>query len=195
MRVLMIGNSYTFYHDMPSMLSEELRSRGVEAEVVSVTKGGRRLIENLTPGDEQGEAIRAYGAEGGWDVLILQGHSVESILGFEELREGVLGLSDLIRAKRTLLYVTWSRHPDHPLLAEQGWTYAEMTEKIAAAYETVAAAAGAACCHVGRAFSRYVAEGGDPADLYFHDLHHSSPEGSRLAARTLADGILSDQAR
>ena len=42
MRILMLGNSFTFANDMPAMLAEL-----TEAEVVHHTRGGARLAEQL----------------------------------------------------------------------------------------------------------------------------------------------------
>lgn len=40
MNILFIGNSYTYYNDMPKMLESLARAAGFYAEVASVTKGG-----------------------------------------------------------------------------------------------------------------------------------------------------------
>ena len=42
MRILMLGNSFTYYHDMPKILAQML-----DAEVVAHTRGGARLAEQL----------------------------------------------------------------------------------------------------------------------------------------------------
>ena len=44
MRILMLGNSFTYYNDMPAMLAEI-----TGAEVVQNTRGGARLKEQLSP--------------------------------------------------------------------------------------------------------------------------------------------------
>ena len=44
MRILMLGNSYIFTNDLPSMLAEI-----TGAEVVQNTRGGARLREQLNP--------------------------------------------------------------------------------------------------------------------------------------------------
>ncbi len=44
MRILMLGNSFTFANDMPAMLAEL-----TGAEVVHHTRGGARLAEQLNP--------------------------------------------------------------------------------------------------------------------------------------------------
>ena len=49
MRILMLGNSFTFANDMPAMLAEL-----TGAEVVHHTRGGSRLAEQLNPKTKNG---------------------------------------------------------------------------------------------------------------------------------------------
>ena len=49
MRILMLGNSFTFANDMPVMLAEL-----TGAEVVQHTRGGARLSEHLNPSTKLG---------------------------------------------------------------------------------------------------------------------------------------------
>ena len=49
MRILMLGNSFTFYNDMPKTLAQL-----TGAEVVAHTRGGAWLAEQLNPETEMG---------------------------------------------------------------------------------------------------------------------------------------------
>ena len=49
MRILMLGNSFTFVNNMPSTLAEL-----TGAEVVQHTRGGARLAEQLNPKTKMG---------------------------------------------------------------------------------------------------------------------------------------------
>ena len=49
MRILMLGNSFTFANNMPAMLAEL-----TGAEVVHHTRGGARLAEQLNPKTKTG---------------------------------------------------------------------------------------------------------------------------------------------
>ena len=66
MRILMLGNSFTFYNDMPSLLAEL-----TGAEVVSHTRGGARLAEHLNPETEMGEKTLPALENETWDYVIL----------------------------------------------------------------------------------------------------------------------------
>ena len=67
MRILMLGNSFTFFNDMPDMLAEL-----TGAEVVAHTRGGARLSEQLNPNTRMGAATQAALREEKWDYVVLQ---------------------------------------------------------------------------------------------------------------------------
>ena len=43
MKILMLGNSYTYFFDMPKILQGLFDANGVDAQVDSITAGGRVL--------------------------------------------------------------------------------------------------------------------------------------------------------
>ena len=51
MKILMLGNSYTYFFDMPKILQALFDDNRVNAKVDSVTAGGRRLAQNVDEGD------------------------------------------------------------------------------------------------------------------------------------------------
>ena len=60
MKILFIGNSYTYFNDMPRLLEQLMRDNGIDVTVDSVTKGGRKLFENLQANDENSEKINVF---------------------------------------------------------------------------------------------------------------------------------------
>ena len=52
MKILFVGNSYTYYNDMPKLLEGLANANGHPAEVFAVTKGGRKLHQHLDVEDE-----------------------------------------------------------------------------------------------------------------------------------------------
>ena len=67
MRILMLGNSFTFTNNMPQILA------GLTgAEVVHLTRGGARLSEHLTPKAKLGTQTQALLANERWEYVILQ---------------------------------------------------------------------------------------------------------------------------
>ena len=70
MRVLMLGNSFTYFNDMPKILAELLGE-----EVVSHTRGGAFLSEQLNAETEMGAKTLKALQEEQWDYVVLQEQS------------------------------------------------------------------------------------------------------------------------
>ncbi len=180
MKVLFVGNSYTYFNDMPQIFENLARENGHDVTVHSVTRGGRRLITNLNPDDACTQELNALLSENKYDVSILQEQSLGALLKFESFLEGARGVSLAIGAKRTILYSTWARDFESPTLAENGWEHEKMALDIAAAYNKVASDIGAEVSHVGLAFLK--AERLCTSSLYKDDKSHPSYLGSVVAA-------------
>lgn len=181
MNILFIGNSYTFYHDMPKLLEALALENGMEVRVDSVTKGGRRLYENLAAEDEKHLRIEVLVSENSYDVLFLQEQSFFALVDYEKFEYGVSRLIDAVKAKRNILYATWGRKSGSDVLKKHGWTSQEMTFGLDAAYRKAANACGAEVSPVGMCFYR-IAERYPALELYDADLSHPSYLGSCVAA-------------
>ncbi len=179
MRILFIGNSYTYYNDMPKLFESLARENGKDVSVDSVTKGGRRLAQNLCEGDEHNAKICALLKNNAYDVLILQEQSYLALVDYEQFERGVEGLIKLVGAKRNVLYATWGRKSGADLLAEHGWTSKGMTEMLCDAYCRAAEKCSAEISHVGLAFADLSASD-TSVDLYDPDLSHPSYIGTCL---------------
>ena len=79
MKVLMLGNSFTFFHDMPGILASLLN-----AEVDSVTRGGAYLYQHIDPSDELCTITHKLLTEEKWDYVVLQDQSQGPITHPEE---------------------------------------------------------------------------------------------------------------
>ena len=76
MRILMLGNSFTFANNMPETLANL-----IDAEVVQHTRGGARLAEQLNPDTKMGGMTQAALENEKWDYVILQEMSNELLQG------------------------------------------------------------------------------------------------------------------
>ena len=76
------------------------------------------------------------------------------------------------------------------MLSELSLSSAEMTARLCAAYNEAGDAYGMKVADVGLAFSHY-AQTHPMTDLYNPDLSHPSLTGSRIAAGTILDAVLS----
>ena len=180
MKILFVGNSYTFFNDLPTMFMDLLFENGIEVDVESVTKGGRALNENFTKVDETANALREK-AVNEYDLLILQEQSILPIIDYDKFLFGVRETVNLISACKVMLYATWGRREGHPVLEEHGWTRLGMTEDLRSAYASAGKEVGALVSNVGLAFAA-VLESNPDIELYKSDLTHPSRLGSALAA-------------
>ena len=181
MRVLFIGNSYTFFNDMPKLLEKLAEENGKDLYCDSVTKGGRHLYQNLADGDENGEKIKALANEIAYDALFLQEQSFFPIVDLEKFLYGARSLKDIVNAKRTILYSTWGRKEGSSKLEELALTSEEMTEKLTNAYISVAEEINSEISKVGKVFLK-LSKSIPEIELYNKDLSHPSYEGSAIAS-------------
>ena len=188
MNILFIGNSYTYFSDLPTLFANLCRANGQDVRVDSVTCGGRKLYENLdmfgndlNPDDEYAKKIAELIDEVEYDVLFLQEQSCLPILNPTAFFAGVVGLSAIIGAWRTVLYATWGRADGSDTLTHYGWTRESMTEGLYQSYCQAAEYAHAEVSPVGLCFAEIV-EKHPEVDLYDPDKSHPSYAGSCVAA-------------
>ncbi len=188
MNILFIGNSYTYFSDLPALFANLCRANGQDVRVDSVTCGGRKLYENLNefcsdlnPHDDYAKKIAELLDEVEYDVLFLQEHSCHPLLNPQLFLAGVVGLSTVIGAWRTVLYATWGRADGSDTLSHFGWTRESMTEGLYDAYCQAAQIAHAEVSPVGLCFAAIVDKYPE-IDLYDPDKSHPSYAGSCVAA-------------
>lgn len=189
MRILMLGNSYTFTNDLPDMIRRILP----DTEVMQHTRGGARLAEQLNPDTQMGAATQAALTSEHWDYVILQEMSNGPITARDSFLKSVKALCEQIRANGAtpVLYATWGYQPGNSRLTDLNMTYEEMTQALHDAYHEAAEANDAIVADVGDAFL----ENADELDLWAADGSHPSKQGTLLAAVTITDTILKDMLR
>ena len=91
--VLFVGNSYTYYSNMPHLVSLISDSTKVKLTTSKSTAGGARLSDhwNGNKGLKSKEAI----SSGKYDIIVLQGQSKEAVMEKEEFLIYSKKLSDL----------------------------------------------------------------------------------------------------
>ena len=181
MKILFIGNSYTYRNDMPNILLGLLQENGIDAEVASVTRGGQKLFRYLGEDEENHSALTSLLENNSYDLLFLQEQSYFPLTSYEQFELGVRELTKLVAAKRAVLYATWGRKTGCELLETLGLTSEEMSDALEAAYRRAAAVAGAEVSSVGLCFSE-LSKTAPHIELYKEDLSHPSYAGSCVAA-------------
>lgn len=185
LRVLFVGNSYTYVNDLPAVLVAMARAGGATAlEVDSVTVGGATLRNHW----ETNTAPTRIMA-GGWDAVVLQEQSVTPVLNYTEFRTYGVRFANLITTHRArpVFYATWPRAAGDVVYA-QAWSGGSLPvfgRRLDQAYAQVAAMVeGSTVAHVGTAWMASLTA--NPAiDLYASDGSHPSTAGTWLAACVL----------
>ena len=186
--ILFIGNSYTYYNDMPEMIFAQIaKSAGYKVNVVSITKGGYYLSQHADPNNEKGAVVASSINAGKWDYVILQEQSTCAIDDPARFYTAVRTLCEKIRAKGAtpILYETWGRKVGHEYLTTSGLTNETMTWKLAAGYEAIGDELGIDVAYAGLAFRDVYSKYASTIELYNADRTHPSATGSYLAALTL----------
>lgn len=167
MRVLFIGNSYTYFNDLPGLLTCLASADGLEIAAESVAEGGMTLLGHLRSGGVV-PRIRS----GGWDVVVLQEQSSRPIdaPGLMCAAARVLAEEVARAGARTALFLTWTRR-DRP----------DDQVALNSAYYRCARMVGATVVPVGPSWQQVLVER-PSAELYAEDGSHPAPMGTYLAA-------------
>ena len=179
MRILMLGNSFTFVNNLPQTLAKL-----TGAEVAHHTRGGARLSEQLNPGTKLGARTQAALSDAHWDYVVLQEMSHGPITSPKSFFSSVEQLCKQVREHGAVpvLYATWAYRKGGTKLTAKGWNYDEMFRKLFDAYHQAAQENHALIADVGQRFY----ELSDTQNLYVDDGVHPNEVGSRIAAETIA---------
>ena len=184
LRVLFVGNSYTYYNNLPELVAGLAASQGVKMEVRMIARGGATL-DQIWELDEVHNVLR----DGKWDFVVLQEHSqLGTVLvdGVQQLNEPE-GFWDSIRMyeneirrvrSKAVLYLTWARKNNPGQQSVLNY-----------AYMTIAQELGLMVAPVGMAWAK-VREMEPEMALHLGDGSHPTAIGSYLSACVLVDTLL-----
>lgn len=185
MKILFIGNSYTYVNDMPKIFEGLCRDNGRDVTVTSVVHGGHKLYQYVDCDDQYRARLDEALAADHYELCFLQEQSYLPLSDYELFFSGVSRLIEKVKpsADAFMLYETWGRKVGNPTLDEFGWTNESMTFDLAAAYKKAGDTLGIPVSYVGLNFYKIYNEHPD-IELYHADKTHPSWEGSCLAALT-----------
>ncbi len=172
MKVLFIGNSHTYFNDMPHLFAGMCeRLTGEPTEVTMLAYSYRTLAWHCT----EYFSVRFALMYGNYDYCVIQqfGHPVPPIEETEPFAERLIALCKKCGTK-PILYATWAKK-DEP----------ENAALISGIYRTLAERYGALLAPIAELYAQLGAEHPE-IDLYWHDGSHASPKGDYLIAATLA---------
>lgn len=185
--VLFIGNSMTYFHDMPTAIFEKMAaSAGFNVTVHSITAGGRFLREYLELDDEPARAAKAALAAdkaGAYDFVVLQEGMPDLFTKTETFYEAVRMLTGKIRAlgAKPVLYARMGNKRGNPELSDPACTYENVYNTIVDAHQRISEELDVPVAWAVRAVYE-LNEREIPFDLYAPDRSHPSYAGSYIAA-------------
>lgn len=188
-RALFIGNSYTYYNDLPQLVADIALSKGDTLTFDSNTPGGYTLQQHSTNATTLGK----IGA-GSWDYVVFQEQSQRPSFHPAQVAQDVLPyaqtLCNAVRAADScatpIFYMTWGRKngdasncPFYTPLC----TYSGMQNRLRSSYLLMGQQNNAEVSPVGAVW-REVRALHPGIELYSPDESHPSLAGSYLAACT-----------
>lgn len=178
-RVLFIGNSLTFFNDLPDMFAELARSGGHEVEVDMSAHGG------WTCSDHAESAMTLDMIEQqNWDFVVLQeGSTIPAIVDqrSEHMYPAIRHLDEKVGDKGaiTVLFVAWASRDGLPGYGFMD--YVAMQEEVQAGYMEIANELDAMVAPVGMAWQSAMTQDAQ-LSLWQMDGLHPTEEGTYLAA-------------
>lgn len=185
MNILFIGNSLTYYNDMPTLFENLAKENGKNVHVVSVTCGGRKLYEYLDRDDEYTKKIDELIETEHFDVCFLQEYTSHTIEDYQSFIDSIGRLKNKLKnaVDKFVLYETWGLKEGCSKLSELNCTNESMTKAVTKAYFEASQLFGMIVSPVGQRFFE-VSRNHSEIELYHEDKKHPSYVGSCLAAVT-----------
>ena len=186
LHVLFLGNSYTYFNDLPNMFVDLSRSGDRPVFVDSNTPGGYTLMEHSTNAVSL-EKI----SQGIWDYVVLQEQSQIPTIDYwryNSMYPAARALDSLITEhnENTAFFMTWGRKYggtqtiggySSPVFVD----FFHMQDSLSSAYTQIANELSATLCPVGNAWATAVRMD-STVDLWQGDNSHPTLRGSYLAA-------------
>ena len=184
-RVLFIGNSYTHYNNMPKILEEMAKSKGMNVDIQMDAKSNH-TFEMHAQRPELYQSIK----KNKWDYVVIQGFSRElaqdtaaidslSLPYIKQILDSVYANNS---CTNVFMYQTWAyqngfQQDSLPI----NWDYQTMSDRVHYGYNYVADKFNLAVVPVGKAWEA-ICTNYPEIKLYQEDLRHPTVTGSYLTA-------------
>ncbi len=181
--ILFVGNSYTFYNDLPAMVQEIARRKSIRMDCDRLLEGGANLQGHFH--DEKSDKLKERIKSRRYDAIILQDQSMMPAISPEETLDAVRKWASLLpkeneensKVPKLILFQTWGRmHPE-------GFD-TDMQDKLTACYQKAADLHGGVVAPVGEAWRLWLSDSQRAKEYPLHvaDGSHPNLAGSYLAA-------------
>lgn len=176
-RLLFIGNSATYVHELPQMLAQLAGELGYRLEVERLTPGGYTLAQHADASTEHGQRVLEKIREG-FDVVFLQDNG-NCVSDDEHRNDCCRACDSLIREIRKSGAMPWFyvRPPyGYEAFGRDSIAQSRAFDEL---FSSIAERLDVNCAYVNRAFADAIAR--LPYDLWGKDHGHTSEHGAYLA--------------
>ena len=176
LNILFIGNSHTYFNDMPLMVRRRAEDAGYACRTVMIAHGGWFLAQHATEPD-----VRFNILYGGFDYVVLQEHA-HPFGPEEKFHDAAAVLNGMIREAGSIpvIYETWARKSEP-----------EVQPYMNEVHERIASGIGALIAPVGQNWWEHL-KGCPDVEMYAEDGAHASVAGSEFAAGSIWETIQTD---
>ncbi len=107
-KILFIGNSSTYYNNMPSMVEGLAKADNIDCQIRSITASNYKLTQFATSGNSYNTEIMNALSMDKWDFVVLQEHREPIMQNLEKTQTALTTLKKAIEdsGARTVLYET-----------------------------------------------------------------------------------------
>ena len=179
LKIMFIGNSHTYYNDMPLLVKQRFEAEGYGCHVTMLAHPGWFLAQHVE--DPEAKFNILYGE---YDYVVLQEHA-HPFGPEEKFYDAVRILTGWIKkaGSTPVIYLTWAKKSEP-----------EAQDRMTAAHSRIADETGSLLAHVGDTWWSYMRSWPD-LEMYAGDGEHASPAGSDFAAKMIMSEILQDLSR
>lgn len=161
LRVLFVGNSFTFFWNVPQTVAAMAEEQGIPILTKQSTIGGSHWYQHWN--EKRGLKTKAIIADGNFDYVVLQNHSNSAIENVDSFMTYGQKFAEYVRAHgaEPLLYMTWA-YKSKP----------EMQAGLTEGYKKLANLVNADYVPIGPLYARARTERPD-MEMFFDDKHQS----------------------
>lgn len=173
MKTLFIGNSHTYFNDLPERFRRICQEHGQQMHVTMLTRGGIGLEDHAEEPQTRFNILF-----GGYDYVVLQ-HRAHPMGDLQDMHDGAAKILDWIRqaGSTPVFYQTWAARGEEAGQPAMSGVYARLGEEFSVRVAPVG--------DVWLAHRQQHPE----QELYGPDGQHASEAGSQLAAQVIFDTI------
>ncbi len=172
--ILFVGNSLTYYNNLPELVKQEAASRGVIINTRMLASSNYAIVDHWEDGE-----VQTLISSGIYDYVVIQQGPSSQPPGLDMLINSGADYANLCQENNARLayYMVWPALP-----------YYYTFDNVIANYTAAAQANNAILCPVGRRWKEHFDQTED-FSYYGTDGFHPSPEGSRFAAEIIVQSL------